>query len=72
MKIVRTGMIAMVRVYQYGISPFVPAACRYSPTCSDYSVQAINKHGALKGGYLAIKRISSCHPWGGNGYDPVP
>lgn len=54
------------------ISPLTPASCRYSPTCSTYSLQALKKHGLLKGGRLAIKRISSCHPWGGSGYDPVP
>jgi hypothetical protein len=46
--------------------------CRYTPTCSEYTVQALKKHGLFKGGWLAIKRISSCHPWGGSGYDPVP
>jgi len=54
------------------ISPYLPATCRYSPTCSQYSIEAIEKHGVLKGGFLALKRIGSCHPWGGSGYDPVP
>ncbi|MCB0505436.1 MAG: membrane protein insertion efficiency factor YidD [Cyclobacteriaceae bacterium] len=58
--------------YQYAISPLFPASCRYTPTCSEYSKQAVMKHGLWKGGKLAIKRISSCHPWGGSGYDPVP
>ena len=49
-----------------------PATCRYTPTCSEYGVQAIIKHGALKGGWLALKRIASCNPFGGSGYDPVP
>lgn len=49
-----------------------PAACRYTPTCSQYAIEAINKHGAIKGLWLAIKRICRCHPWGGSGYDPVP
>lgn len=49
-----------------------PAACRYTPTCSQYAIEAINKHGAIKGLWLAIKRIGRCHPWGGSGYDPVP
>ena len=49
-----------------------PAACRYTPTCSQYAIEAISKHGAIKGLWLAIKRISRCHPWGGSGYDPVP
>lgn len=48
------------------------ATCRYAPTCSQYSAEALQKHGLMKGGWLAIKRIFSCHPWGGKGYDPVP
>jgi len=54
------------------ISPYMPSSCRYSPTCSHYTIEALNKHGLLKGSWYAIKRISSCHPWGGSGYDPVP
>lgn len=65
-------MLGMVRFYQGAISPFFPAACRYTPTCSQYAAEAIQKHGPLKGGALAIRRISRCHPWGGSGYDPVP
>jgi uncharacterized protein len=64
--------IALVRFYQYVISPLTPSSCRYTPTCSAYAVEAIQKHGPWQGGRLAIKRISSCHPWGGSGYDPVP
>jgi len=54
------------------ISPIFPSSCRYAPTCSSYAKEAITKYGAFKGGWLAIKRISSCHPWGGSGFDPVP
>jgi len=54
------------------ISPYMPSSCRYSPTCSHYTIEALNKHGLIKGSWFAIKRISSCHPWGGSGYDPVP
>lgn len=61
-----------VRFYQYCIRPLLPNACRYTPSCSEYSVQAIEKYGALKGSWLGIKRILRCHPWGGHGYDPVP
>ena len=64
--------VLLIRIYQYGISPLFPATCRYQPTCSAYGVEAIQKHGPWKGGKLAIKRICSCHPWGGQGYDPVP
>lgn len=65
-------LIAFVRFYQGAISPFFPNACRYTPTCSQYMVEAIQKHGALRGGWLGLKRIGRCHPWGGHGYDPVP
>lgn len=61
-----------VRIYQYVLSPILPSACRYTPTCSEYTAQAIKKHGPFKGIRLGIKRILSCHPWGGSGYDPVP
>jgi putative membrane protein insertion efficiency factor len=64
--------ILPVRLYQYLLSPLLPMACRYTPTCSEYAVMAIRKHGLLKGWWLAIKRIGRCHPWGGSGYDPVP
>ncbi|HAW19016.1 MAG TPA: membrane protein insertion efficiency factor YidD [Flavobacteriales bacterium] len=64
--------ILLIRFYQGAISPLYPATCRYTPTCSEYGVAAIKKHGPWKGGRLALKRIGSCHPWGGSGYDPVP
>ncbi len=64
--------IFLIRIYQYTLSPFIGRSCRYTPTCSHYSVDAIKKHGPFKGGKLSIKRISSCNPWGGSGYDPVP
>jgi len=64
--------IWIVRAYQRYISPLTPPSCRYTPTCSQYSIEALQKHGLLKGGWLAIKRIASCNPWGGSGYDPVP
>ncbi|MBL4624814.1 MAG: membrane protein insertion efficiency factor YidD [Flavobacteriales bacterium] len=65
-------LIRIIKLYQVVISPFFPATCRYTPTCSEYGVQAIKKYGPLKGLFLAMKRIGSCHPLGGNGYDPVP
>jgi len=66
--------IALLPVYFYRfcISPLTPASCRYTPTCSEYAIEAIKKYGALRGLWLAIKRISRCHPWGGHGFDPVP
>jgi len=64
--------VYLIRFYQAGISPFTPASCRYSPTCSQYTLEALEKHGLFKGGWLGIKRIASCHPWGKSGYDPVP
>lgn len=64
-------VIAFVRFYQGAISPYFPSACRYQPTCSEYMVQAVRKYGAFKGGWMGLKRLSSCHPWGGSGYDPV-
>jgi putative membrane protein insertion efficiency factor len=65
-------MIFLIRFYQAAISPYLPPSCRYTPTCSVYGAEAIKKYGPLKGGWLTLKRISSCHPWGGSGYDPVP
>jgi putative membrane protein insertion efficiency factor len=62
----------IVRFYQIFLSPILPRSCRYTPTCSHYAIQALEKHGLIKGGFLAVKRILSCHPWGGSGYDPVP
>lgn len=64
--------IGLVRFYQRYISPLTPPSCRYTPTCSHYTVEALQVHGFIKGGWLALKRIFSCHPWGGSGYDPVP
>ena len=63
---------AIIVVYQKVLSPFLPPMCRYTPTCSHYGMEAINKYGPWKGGVLTIKRIMSCHPWGGHGHDPVP
>ena len=65
-------LIALVRFYQICISPLKPATCRFTPTCSAYAIEALRKHGPIKGLYLTIKRLLRCHPWGGSGYDPVP
>lgn len=62
----------MIRFYQVAISPWLGKNCRYQPTCSQYMLEALKVHGLYKGVFLGIKRILSCHPWGGSGYDPVP
>ena len=65
-------LILPIRFYKEAISPWLPPTCRYTPTCSAYSIEAIQTWGPFKGTWLATKRILSCHPWGGHGYDPVP
>jgi hypothetical protein len=62
----------LLKFYKFFISPYLGNACRYTPTCSVYAMEALQKHGIFKGTYLAVKRILRCHPWGGSGYDPVP
>jgi len=64
--------IGLIKIYQYTISPLLGASCRYQPSCSQYGIEALKKYGVFKGGYLTIKRVLSCHPWGGHGHDPVP
>ena len=64
--------IVLIKAYQYILSPYLPNSCRYTPTCSEYGIQALKKHGPIKGLWLTVKRIGRCHPWGGSGYDPVP
>lgn len=71
-KIISLVFIGIIRFYQSAISPHTPSSCRYSPTCSEYSIQAIKKYGPFKGSYLAIKRILRCNPCGGSGFDPLP
>lgn len=71
-KILSFPFITLVRFYQICISPLKPPTCRFTPTCSAYAIQALKKHGPVKGLYLTIKRLLRCHPWGGSGYDPVP
>lgn len=68
----KKAVIFFVRLYQAMLSPLLPGSCRFQPTCSVYMVQAIEKHGVIKGGWLGLKRIGRCHPWGGHGHDPVP
>jgi len=71
-KILIAPFLLLIKIYQLFISPLTPASCRYQPTCSHYAKEALQKYGILKGGKMALKRIFSCHPWGGSGYDPVP
>ncbi len=76
MKIFRTLSIWIlllpVYFYRYCISPHIAPSCRFTPTCSEYAIQALRKHGPFRGLWLSIRRIFRCHPWGGHGYDPVP
>ncbi|GGY08909.1 membrane protein insertion efficiency factor YidD [Paludibacterium paludis] len=65
-------LVILIRFYQLAISPWLAPRCRFAPSCSHYAVEAVRRHGAWRGGRLAMKRILRCHPWGGSGYDPVP
>lgn len=72
LQILSWPFIALIRIYQIVISPWLGPKCRYTPTCSQYGIEALRKHGVLKGLWLTAKRVASCHPWGGSGHDPVP
>ncbi|WP_281685409.1 membrane protein insertion efficiency factor YidD [Thalassobaculum salexigens] len=71
-RLARTAALAPVYFYRYVLSPFFAGSCRYAPSCSAYAVEAVQTHGVLRGGLLALRRFARCHPWGGAGYDPVP
>lgn len=71
-KILTKILLLPIYFYKYSISPMLPPSCRYVPTCSEYAIEALKKHGPAKGLWLALKRLCRCHPWGGHGYDPVP
>ncbi|MBL6870923.1 membrane protein insertion efficiency factor YidD [Flavobacteriaceae bacterium] len=71
-KVLIFPFLLLIKGYQNFLSPLFPPSCRYSPTCSQYALEALKKHGLFKGGWFALKRILSCHPWGGSGYDPIP
>ncbi len=71
-KLLGRFFILLIRFYQGAISPYLMASCRFSPSCSAYGIEAIVKHGPFRGGWLTLKRIGRCHPWGGSGLDPVP
>ena len=68
----RTALLALIRFYRAGISPWLPAVCRFTPSCSEYGLEAVTRYGAMKGGWLTLRRLLRCHPLGGRGYDPVP
>lgn len=65
-------LLALIQAYRYGISPVLPASCRFYPSCSAYALEAVRRHGALRGAWLALRRLLRCHPWGDCGHDPVP
>ena len=68
----RQLLLLAIRGYQAALSPLLPASCRYTPTCSEYARQAVERYGVARGSWLAVKRVGRCHPFGGRGYDPVP
>lgn len=67
-----TLLVIPIRFYRQYVSPLTPPSCRFTPTCSQYALEALQKHGPFKGLWLTVRRILRCHPWGGSGYDPVP
>jgi putative membrane protein insertion efficiency factor len=71
-KLLAAPLKLLVKLYQWIISPMLGPKCRYTPTCSQYMIEALDKYGPFKGLWLGLKRLSSCHPWGGHGHDPVP
>jgi len=71
-KLIQNVLIKIVRLYQLAISPVMPPTCRYYPTCSSYAIEALQVHGPVLGAWLTLKRLLRCHPWGGQGFDPVP
>jgi putative membrane protein insertion efficiency factor len=72
MRVLNATLRGVIRLYQLLLSPILPPRCRYLPSCSDYALEALERHGALRGLWLTLRRLSRCHPWGGSGYDPVP
>ena len=71
MSILTKILIKLIKIYKYFLSPMIGHSCRYLPTCSEYSIEALRTHGLIKGIFISLKRILSCHPWGNGGYDPV-
>jgi len=71
-RVLARPLAAVVRFYQVALSPWLGWHCRFQPTCSEYAREALERHGAFRGGWLTLRRLARCHPWGGSGYDPVP
>ncbi len=71
-RVAAVPFVGLIRLYQLAISPWLGSNCRFQPTCSAYAIEAFERHGVLRGGWLTLRRIGRCHPWGGSGYDPVP
>ncbi|HVP12981.1 MAG TPA: membrane protein insertion efficiency factor YidD [Phycisphaerae bacterium] len=71
-RIVAFGLVLFIRAYQFAVRPLLVGGCRFEPSCSEYAIQAISRHGPARGAWLALKRLSRCHPWGRGGFDPVP
>ena len=71
-RLIGSIFLLLIRIYQVLLSPLLGASCRFTPTCSQYGMEAIRKHGPFTGGWLTLKRIARCNPWGGHGHDPVP
>ena len=72
MRLATVAASGLIRIYQWLVSPLLPRACRFAPSCSEYAAEAIATHGAGRGAWLALRRLARCHPWGGEGFDPVP
>jgi putative membrane protein insertion efficiency factor len=70
--LLRAALIGLIKLYRLTISPVMPPVCRFTPTCSAYALEAVERHGAIRGGWLAARRLMRCRPWGPSGYDPVP
>ena len=68
----RQILIALIKLYRYALSPYLAPSCRYTPTCSSYAIEAVERYGLFRGSWMALRRISRCHPWHEGGYDPVP
>jgi putative membrane protein insertion efficiency factor len=71
-RLASAALVAAIRIYQLAVSPWLGAACRFEPSCSRYAIEAVQRHGPIRGSWLAAKRLSRCHPLGDYGYDPLP